>query len=178
MSQRPTDWEGKAQGHTLSMHTFEELDHAVVPVNPSNKGEPSPAESGEGSAWTKENTGPSTIRPTQSGVRVSQGLAGVRQAAKKRKQEKFTALLHHLTIDLLRDSYYALKRYAAPGVDGLTWNEYETGLTGRLADLHSRVHRGSYQARPSRRVYIPNLMDGNVRWGLRPWRIRLSNRRS
>jgi len=89
-------------------------------------------------------------------------LAGVRQAAKERKQEKFTALLHHLTIDLLRDSYCALKRQAAPGVDGVTWKEYETGLTGRLTDLHSRVHRGRYQAQPSRRVYIPKP-DGRQR---------------
>jgi group II intron reverse transcriptase/maturase len=89
-------------------------------------------------------------------------LVGVRQAAKKRKQEKFTAWLHHLTLDLLGDSYYALKRQAAPGVDGVTWQEYETGLAGRLADLHSRVHRGAYQAQPSRRVYIPKA-DGRQR---------------
>jgi len=117
---------------------------------------------GEGSAGTKENAGLPSTHPTQSGVRVSQGLVGVRQAAKKRKQEKFTALLPHLTLDLLRDSYYALKRQAAPGVDGVTWQEYETELAGRLADLHSRVHRGAYQAQPSRRVYIPKA-DGRQR---------------
>jgi retron-type reverse transcriptase len=89
-------------------------------------------------------------------------LVGVRQAAKKRKQEKFTALLHHLTLDLLRDSYYALRRQAAPGMDGVTWQEYETELAGRLADLHSQVHRGAYQAQPSRRVYIPKA-DGRQR---------------
>ena len=66
---------------------------------------------------------------------------------------RFTALLHHLTINLLRDSFYELKRKAAPGVDGVTWQEHETGLEGRLADLHSRVHRGAYRAQPSRRVY-------------------------
>src|ERR1700679_1477153 len=70
------------------------------------------------------------------------------------KERKFTALLHHVTIDLLRSSFGSLKRKAAPGVDGMTWQEYETGLEGRLADLHSRVHRGSYRALPSRRVYI------------------------
>ena len=75
---------------------------------------------------------------------------------------KFTALLHHLTVALLRDSFYALKRKAAPGVDGVTWQEYETGLEGRLADLHSRVHRGAYRAQPSRRVYIPKP-DGRQR---------------
>jgi retron-type reverse transcriptase len=89
-------------------------------------------------------------------------LAGVRKAAKERKEMKFTALLHHLTVDLLRESFYALKRKAAPGVDGMTWQEYESGLEGRLADLHNRVHRGAYRAKPSRRVYIPKP-DGRQR---------------
>jgi len=75
---------------------------------------------------------------------------------------KFTALLHHLTVGLLRESFFALKRKAAPGVDGTTWQEYETGLEGRLIDLHSRVHRGAYRAKPSRRVYIPKA-DGRQR---------------
>ena len=71
-------------------------------------------------------------------------------------------MLHHVTIDLLRDSFYALKRQAAPGVDGVKWDEYETGLEDRLADLHGRVHRGAYRAQPSRRVYIPKA-DGRQR---------------
>ena len=75
---------------------------------------------------------------------------------------KFTALLHHLTVGLLRDSFYALKPKAAPGVDGVTWEEYETGLDDRLVDLHSRVHRGTFRAQPSRRVYIPKA-DGRQR---------------
>jgi len=73
----------------------------------------------------------------------------------KNKQERFTALLHHVNVDLLRDSYYGLKRNAATGVDGVTWKEYETGLEDRLKDLHGRVHRGAYRALPSKRVYIP-----------------------
>jgi group II intron reverse transcriptase/maturase len=93
---------------------------------------------------------------------VSQGLAGVRKAARERRELKFTALLHHLTVGLLRDSFYALKRKAAPGVDGVTWQGYETGLEDRLIDLHSRVHRGAYRALPSRRVYIPKP-DGRQR---------------
>jgi hypothetical protein len=105
---------------------------------------------GEG-AQAKENIVPSNTSPTQSGERVSRGLSGVRQAARERKQERFTALLHHLTAGLLRDSFYALKRQAAPGVDGVTWKEYETGLEARIIDLHNRVHRGAYQAQPSRR---------------------------
>ena len=93
---------------------------------------------------------------------MSQGLDGVRQAAKERKQERLTSLLHHLNVDLLRDSFYALKRKASPGVDGVTWQEYETGLEDRIIDLHSRVHRGTYRAQLSKRVYIPKL-DGRQR---------------
>jgi RNA-directed DNA polymerase len=131
-------------------------------MNQPNKGGQPSAEAGEGRAWAKENVAQSNTSPTQSGERVSQGLRGVRQVAKARKQERFTALLHHLTVALLRDSFYALKRQAAPGVDGVTWQEYETGLAGRLADLHGRVHRGAYRAQPSRRVYIPKA-DGRQR---------------
>jgi group II intron reverse transcriptase/maturase len=93
---------------------------------------------------------------------VSQGLEGVRKAAKESKELKFTALLHHMTVGLLRDSFYALKRKAAPGVDGVTWQDYEAGLEDRLVDLHGRVHRGAYRAQPSRRVYIPKS-DGRQR---------------
>jgi len=93
---------------------------------------------------------------------VSQGLAGVRKAARKDKKVRFTALLHHLTVDRLRESFYALKRKAAPGVDGVTWQEYEPGLQESLIDLHSRVHRGTYRAKPSRRVYIEKA-DGRQR---------------
>jgi len=120
-------------------------------------------EAEEERARTKENIAQSNTHPTQSGEGVSQGLRGVRQAAKERKQEQFTALLHHVNVNLLRDSFYALKRQAAPGVDGVTWKGYENGLEGgRLADLHSRVHRGAYRAQPSRRVYIPKA-DGRQR---------------
>src|SRR6202030_4517921 len=98
------------------------------------------AETGEGRARAKENIVQSHTRPTQSGERVSQGLGGVRQAARERRRERFTALLHHLSVDLLRDSFYALQRKAAPGVDGVTWKEYETGLEDRISHLHNRAH--------------------------------------
>ena len=111
---------------------------------------------------TKENIVESNTRPTQSGERVTQGLHGVRERARKNKQERFTALLHHVTTEALRESFYALKRKAAPGVDGVTWKEYATGLEDRLKDLHGRVHRGAYRAQPSRRVYIPKA-DGKQR---------------
>src|ERR1700687_4909603 len=145
----------KATSRTADTNVPEKSDCAVVPVNQPNKeGQPS-AEVGEGRAETKENIVQSHMHPTQSGKRMSQGLDGVRKAARERKQERFTALLHHLSVDLLRDSFYALQRKASPGVDGVRWKEYEAGLEGRLADLHSRVHRGTYRAQASRSVYIP-----------------------
>src|SRR4029453_10416317 len=158
-STQDRDRSAKVQSHKADMHVSEKSDCAILPMNQPNKGESSSAEVGEGRARTKENIVRSNTSPTQSGERVSQGLSSVRQAAKERRQERFTALLHHMTVGLLRDSFYALKRQAAPGVDGVTWKEYEAGLEGRIADLHNRAHRGAYQAQPSRRVYIPKA-DG------------------
>jgi group II intron reverse transcriptase/maturase len=131
-------------------------------MNHSNKDTRSSAESEEGRPLIKENAGQSNTHPTQSGKGVSQGLAGVRKAAREHKEMKFTALLHHLTVDLLRDSFYSLKKKAAPGVDGVTWQEYESGVENRLVDLHGRVHRGAYRALPSRRVYLQKE-DGRQR---------------
>src|SRR5262244_1508672 len=156
------DRSAKVISRTADVHVQEKSDCAIVPMNQPNNEDLSSAEVGEGRAWAKENIVLSNTSPTQSGKRVSQGLSGVRQATKARKQERFTALLHHVTVDLLRDSFYALKRKAAPGVDGVTWQEYETGLEDRLVDLHSRVHRGAYRARPSRRVY-KRKSDGRQR---------------
>jgi RNA-directed DNA polymerase len=157
-----TDRSAKAQSRNADVHAMEESDCRVVPVKQPNKeGNPS-AEAVEGRRQPKENDAQSSIQPTQSGERVSQGLSGVRRVARERKQERFTALLHHVTVNLLRESFDALKKNAAPGVDGVTWLDYETGLEDRLADLHSRVHRGAYRAQPSRRVYIPKA-DGRQR---------------
>src|SRR5205823_2098536 len=132
------------------------------PLNQPNNEAQASAEVGEGRAQTGENIVQSHMPPTQSGKGMSQGLRGVRQVATERKQERFTALLHHLSINLLRDSFHALKRQASPGVDGVTWQEYAIGLEDRIRDLHSRVHRGAYRASPSRRVYIPKA-DGRQR---------------
>ena len=144
------------------MHVSEESDSGIVLMNHSNQERTSSAENEQGRPLIKENTPPPYTPPTQSGARVSQGLAGVRKAAKEYKEMRFTALLHHLTVDLLRESFYALKRNAAPGVDGLRWQEYQTGLEGQLADLHGRVHRGAFRAWPCRRAYIPKG-DGRQR---------------
>jgi group II intron reverse transcriptase/maturase len=86
---------------------------------------------------------------------VSQALDRVRQAARHRRKERFTALLHHISLETLEVAFHALKRRAAPGVDGVTWQEYEADLGRRLVDLHGRIHRGAYRPQPSRRVYIP-----------------------
>src|SRR5216684_4284747 len=161
-SNQDRDRPEKSNSRTADRHVAEESDRAIVPVNLSNKEGQTSAEIGEGRARAKENIAPSHTRPTQSGERVSQGLGGVRRAARERRRDRFTALLHHLSVDLLRDSFYALKRQAAPGVDGVRWKEYEAGLEGRLADLHSRIHRGAYRAQASRRVYIPKA-DGRQR---------------
>jgi RNA-directed DNA polymerase len=153
---------GKANSRTPRAHVSEESDSGTVLVNHSNKNGKPLAESEEGRPLVKENTHQTSTHSTQSEARVSQGLAGVRKVARERKGTKFTALLHHLTVALLRESFFALKRKAAPGVDGVTWQEYETGLEERLIDLHSRVHRGAYRAQPSRRVFIPKA-DGRLR---------------
>ena len=161
-SNQDRDRPEKAKRRTADRHVSEESDCAIVPVNLSNKQGQTSAEIGEGRARAKENIAKSHTRPTQSGKRVSQGLSGVRQVARERRENRFTALLHHLSVDLLRNSFYALQRRAAPGVDGMRWKEYEAGLEGRLADLHSRIHRGMYRAQASRRVYIPKV-DGRQR---------------
>src|SRR6202171_5009426 len=122
----------------------------------------SEAESAERREGTEGNTGEQRTRRTPSRESVSQGLERVREAAKQRKKERFTALLHHVTIDLLKAAYSWLKREAAPGVDGRTWQSYKQNLEVNLAELHSRVHRGTYRALPSRRRYIPKP-DGRQR---------------
>jgi len=145
---------GKGDSRETHRHAGQESDSGVVPMKGSNKGGQPTAESLEGRPETKENVQQPHMRPTQGEQLVSQGLEGVRRAAKERKQEKFTALLHHLTINLLRESFYSIKRSAAAGVDQVTWKMYAQDVEDRLPDLHDRVHRGAFRAQPSRRVYI------------------------
>jgi RNA-directed DNA polymerase len=137
-------------------------DPGIVAVKPANKAEPSAAESVEPRTGTKGNADRQSTRQAQDWESVSQALARIRQAAKLRKKERFTTLLHHVSVELLRLSFFALKKDAAPGVDGLAWRDYETSLEGNLEDLHDRVHRGAYRALPSRRQYIPKA-DGRQR---------------
>src|SRR5215813_14208780 len=148
------------------MHDREKSHSAIVAAKPTNKAEATSvadaAEPVEPRAGTKRNVGEQSTHRTQGWVRVTQALDRVRQAARQRKEEKFTSPFHHLSIDLFRESFFALKRDAAPGVDGLTWKEYEADLERNLTDLHSRVQRGAYRALPSRRTYIPKA-DGRQR---------------
>lgn len=120
------------------------------------------AESMEQRGDAKGNASTTTTCRTQRRESVSNGLARVRKLAKEQPKLRFTALMHHLTLDLLRQSYFRLKRNAAPGVDGVTWETYGERLDARLADLHARVHRGAYRALPSRRKMIPKP-DGRER---------------
>jgi len=113
-------------------------------------------------AGTEGKAGQQSTRRAQNRESVSQALDRIRQAARQRKKERFTALFHHISLDLLRMAFLDLKRNAAPGVDGLTWQDYEADLDRNLTDLHDRVHRGAYRALPSRRRYIPKA-DGRQR---------------
>ena len=144
------------------MHGPEKSDLAIVAMKPANNAAQAAAEWVEPRAGTKGNTGQSHTRRTQSRGSVSKGLDRVRQIARLRPKEKFTALLHHVTIDLLRDAFLALRRHAAPGVDGMTWQDYEADLEENLQALHKRVHRGTYRAQPVKRRFIPK-QDGSRR---------------
>src|SRR6516162_9971878 len=144
------------------MHDCEKSHFAIVAAKPTNKAGVPAAEPVEPRAGTERNAGEQSTHRTQSRVRVSQALDRVRQAARLRKKERFTALFHHLSVDLFREAFFALKRDAAPGVDGLMWRTYEADLERNLTDLHSRVQRGAYRALPSRRAYIPKA-DGKQR---------------
>ena len=144
------------------MHGREKSDSAIVAVKPTNKAVPTAAEPVEPRAGAKGNARRQSTHRTQGRERVAQALERVRQAARQRKKERFTALLHHISIDCLRMAFFALKRDAASGVDRLTWPTYEADLDRNLTDLHERVHRGAYRALPSRRTYIPKA-DGKRR---------------
>jgi RNA-directed DNA polymerase len=144
------------------MHGHEKSDSAIVARKPTNKAGRPAAEPVERRAGTKGNANQQSTRRAQDRVSVSQALERVRHAARHRKKERFTALFHHLNHELLRTAFFALRRDAAPGVDGLTWETYEQDLDRQIEDLHDRVHRGAYRALPSRRRYIPKP-DGRQR---------------
>src|SRR5205807_7465960 len=145
------------------MHGDGESYSGVVPTKQPNKGGRPSAEVVEERPLVKENTDQSNQCRTQRRESGTNGLERVREVAKKNGEVRFTALLHHVTVDLLRDSYNSLKKKAAPGVDGVTWRKYgEEGLEARISDLQGRIHRGAYRALPSRRTWIPKT-DGRQR---------------
>ena len=144
------------------MHGRGKSDSAIVAVKLVNKAGRLAAESVERRAGTKGKAAQRSTRRAQDRESVSQALDRIRKVAKERKKEKFTALFHHLSLDLLEQAFFDLKDNAAPGVDGVTWSDYEADLERNLEDLFSRLHRGAYRAMPSRRVYIPKP-DGRQR---------------
>ena len=145
------------------MHGREKSDSAIVAVKPTNKAGRPAAEAAEPRAGTKGNAEQQGTLRTQSRESASQALDRVRKAAREKKKEKFTALLHHITVGYARRGVLRAKRKdAAPGVDGVTWEDYEADLERKLEDLHARVHRGAYRAQPTRRAYIPKP-DGRQR---------------
>ena len=144
------------------MNNPEKSDSGIVAVKPTNTAGQPATELVEPRPGTKGNAGQQRTHRTQSRFRVTQALDRIRKAARQRKREPFTALLHHINVDALRTAFYALKRKAAAGVDGMTWGDYEADLEPRLTDLHARVQRGAYRPQPSRRTYIPKA-DGTQR---------------
>jgi len=160
-AKRGGDRSEKAIGRTSGMHVLGESDGFIVPKKRANKAAtmhrmvPAAAESVEGRGPTKGNATRTLLAPDTAPGKRGMGLWGVREAAKRDKKQRFTALLHHVTPELLQASYFELKRSAAPGVDGVTWQEYGQRLEERIIDLHGRVHRGAYRAQPSKRAWIP-----------------------
>ena len=144
------------------MYDHEKSDPAIVAVKPTNKAGQPAAELVEPRAGAKGNVRQQSTGRTQYRGTVSQALERIRQAARQRKKEKFTALFHHVSIDHLTEAFSELKETAAAGVDGLTCRDFEQHLERNLEDLHARIHRGAYRALPSRRVYIPKP-DGRQR---------------
>jgi len=153
----------KAHGQTADVHACGESDDLIVPKSQANKAEQSAAESGEGRGSAKGNAQESAAGRAQDREAASIGLEGVRQAARRDKQMRFTTLLHHVDYERLRTSYEELNPKAVPGIDEVTWKEYGgEGLEDRLADLKDRIHRGTYRAKPSLRGWIPKA-DGRQR---------------
>jgi len=145
------------------MHERGKSDPEVVAEKPTNKAEQSAAESVEPRAGTEGNADQQNTRRAQDRISVSQALDRIRQAARERRKERFTALFHHINIELLEAAFYEVNADAAAGVDGVTWDEYEADLGRNLEDLHARLHRGAYRrCRLEDTTYL-SLTDDNGR---------------
>ena len=146
------------------MNANRKSDEPIIPsTSANNDATEASAESIEGSGLTKRNAVSPDQHRTQGRIkRRSHGLHGVREAARKDSQLKFTALLHHVNVECLTEAFFDLKKTAAVGVDGVTWHDYEQHVEANIEDLHERIHRGAYRAKPSLRLYIPKA-DGRKR---------------
>jgi RNA-directed DNA polymerase len=153
---------GKGGARNPMMNIQGKSDSPIVPVKSPNNAARAVAEATEGRGGAKENAVRGSTRQTQRWESVSLALDRIRQAAQRDRKTRFTALYHHVSLDLLRWSFHQLKRQAAAGVDGITWEQYGAALESNLADLHERVQRGAFRAKPSRRQYIPKP-DGRRR---------------
>ncbi len=157
-----TGWVGKANRRNPAIIADEKSDTPILPMKLPNKGA-CPAEAVEGRGVAKGNADRTSAPRTQSRTSCAlTGLKSVREVARRDRRVRFTALLHHITPSLLVESFYALQRNAAAGVDGVTWREYELILNQRVHGLHREVHTGRYRVQPSRRVFIPKA-DGRQR---------------
>ncbi len=166
------------------MNANRKSDESVVPATSANNGAAeAPAESAEERNSAKRNAEQSALHRTRGRTKCkSRGLHGVREAARKDGTLKFTALLHHVNEDCLTEAFFNLKKTAAVGVDGVTWQEYERDMEANIADLHDRIHRGAYRAKPYRRVWLaesgyPSPTVDSDRWASLRWRTRSSSRR-
>jgi RNA-directed DNA polymerase len=153
----------KVYDRTSGAHAHGKSDGRVVPKKPPNRAGSDPTtEAVEGRRPTEGNTMQAAATRTQSRLDALNALDRVREVARRDRRARFTALLHHGTVERLREGFFALKHEAAPGVDGITWDQYEVGLDDRLRDLHRRIQEGTYRAQPTRRVFIPKA-DGRQR---------------
>lgn len=154
---------GKVGDRNPAMHGHGKSDSPIVQMKPPNKAGRAAAETVEGRGLTKENAlKPNTPRTQSRNENVPSGLERMRLAAIRNKEERFSALLHHLTVELLRGAFLGIKRDAAPGIDGLRWEQYQAQLEQNIGELPRRLHQGACRAKPSRRAYVPKS-DGRQR---------------
>jgi group II intron reverse transcriptase/maturase len=153
---------GKVNDHNPAMNGPGKSDDSIVPTKLPNKAGQPVAEVVEGRGLTKENAGQQNTRRTQGRESVPSALERIREAAIRNKEQRFSALFHHVTEERLRQAFLRIKRKAAPGTDGVTWEQYEADLDRNVKGLHAKLQRGAYRAKPSRRAYIPEA-DGRQR---------------
>ena len=144
------------------MYEHGKSDSPILPAKSLNNAGKPVAEAVEGRGLTKENARQQNTCRTQGRESVSSALDRIRQAAIRNRKQKFSALFHHITEERLKDAFQKIERKASPGTDGVRWAQYEADLDNNIRDLHSRLRRGAYRAKPSRRAYIPKS-DGRMR---------------